>query len=217
MHLDIALAWLRVKRQLGPRDASQARAFFASLHPANAFLHHREGQEAVYAYPHVQFKSLGRSLLVVGLQEGADFVERNCQVSALTLGGRRLKVWQCPVRRFQAYFGPTDDHVLYHFLTPWLALNRDNYRSYKRIEDLEGRMQLLGRVLVSNLLSIGKTLGILVEGRLHANVVLDDVPASLKGEQMTGFIGNFSVNLDIPDYVGIGKGAARGFGTVRRR
>jgi hypothetical protein len=33
---------------------------------------------------------------------------------------------------------------------------------------------------------------------------------------MIGFLGNFSVNFEIPDYWGIGKSVSRGFGTVKR-
>ncbi len=34
---------------------------------------------------------------------------------------------------------------------------------------------------------------------------------------MTGFMGTFSVNFEIPDYWGIGKSVSRGFGTVVRQ
>jgi hypothetical protein len=33
---------------------------------------------------------------------------------------------------------------------------------------------------------------------------------------MIGFLGNFSVNFEIPDYWGIGKSVSRGFGTIKR-
>jgi len=33
---------------------------------------------------------------------------------------------------------------------------------------------------------------------------------------MLGFLGEFEVNFDIPDYLGIGKSVSRGFGTVKK-
>jgi hypothetical protein len=33
---------------------------------------------------------------------------------------------------------------------------------------------------------------------------------------MLGFLGNFSVNFEIPDYWGIGKSVSSGFGTIKR-
>jgi hypothetical protein len=217
MLLDVTVAWLRVRKGLGPLEASHARTFFSARFPQNPMLHRRKGQESVFAYPRVQFKSLGHSLLVVGLQEGAGFVEEHCAVPELTLGSRKLKVWQCLVQRREEQFGPTEERVLYRFLTPWLALNKENYRAYKEHDAIDARMELLGRVLVGNILSAARSLGLDVEHRLGAEVVLNELGVTLRGEPMTGFTGNFSTNFAIPDYVGLGAGAGRGFGTVRRR
>jgi len=43
---------------------------------------------------------------------------------------------------------------------------------------------------------------------------LTSIKTSLKGKGMIGFVGKFSVNLRIPDYIGLGKSVSRGFGTV---
>lgn len=41
-------------------------------------------------------------------------------------------------------------------------------------------------------------------------------PVDCKGNKFIGFMGNFKVNFELPDYIGLGKGVSRGFGTVRR-
>ncbi len=217
MLVDVAIAWLRVRKQLGHGDTSQACNYFSTLDPHNPLWRKPDSHVASSTYPRVQFKSLGRSLLALGLQEGADFVERHCRVAELVLAGKRVRVWQCLIQRAQEPFGPTEQPVLYQFLTPWVALNKENYRSYKHLDSTDGRMELLGRVLVGNVLSAATGLGLTIASRLTSQVVLDEAPVSLKGEAMTGFMGNFSVNFDLPDYLGLGKGAGRGFGTVRRR
>jgi hypothetical protein len=217
MALDIALAWLRVRKELGPEDSASARGFFQSLCPRNPLLSRPRGEEPVYVYPLVQFKALGWSLLAVGIQKGADFVEEHCQVGGLVLGGKRIRVWQCLLQRSAASFGHTSETLLYRFLTPWVALNKENYRSYKGLDSMDAKMDLLGRVLVGNILTASKGVGVTVDEHVTARVVLDEVPVTVKGEPMRGFVGNFSVNFDLPDYVGLGKGASLGFGTVRRR
>ncbi|MEW6006895.1 MAG: CRISPR-associated endonuclease Cas6 [bacterium] len=45
---------------------------------------------------------------------------------------------------------------------------------------------------------------------------IEEVQTSLKGTPMLGFLGDFSINFDIPDYWGIGKSVSRGFGTIVR-
>jgi hypothetical protein len=64
---------------------------------------------------------------------------------------------------------------------------------------------------------MSKSLGYTVPGPIKANIgKLKEVPTSLKGTPMLGFLGTFSVNFEIPDYWGIGKSVSRGFGTVKR-
>jgi hypothetical protein len=41
-------------------------------------------------------------------------------------------------------------------------------------------------------------------------------PMNFKNIRMTCFTGDFTMNFLLPDYLGVGKQVARGFGTVRR-
>jgi hypothetical protein len=40
---------------------------------------------------------------------------------------------------------------------------------------------------------------------------------TLKGQTMVGFVGSFTLNLQIPDLLGLGKSVSRGFGTIEER
>ena len=37
-----------------------------------------------------------------------------------------------------------------------------------------------------------------------------------KGIKHIGFVGEFKVNFDIPDYLGLGKSVSKGFGTIKK-
>lgn len=64
---------------------------------------------------------------------------------------------------------------------------------------------------------MSKSLGYKVPESIKADIHdLKEVPTKLKGTPMLGFLGNFSVNFDIPNYWGIGKSVSRGFGTVKK-
>ena len=79
------------------------------------------------------------------------------------------------------------------------------------------RKVLLEKILVGNIISMSKGLGYTVPGPIEVNILkLREVNTSLKGNPMLGFMGEFEVNFEIPDYLGIGKSVSRGFGTVKK-
>jgi hypothetical protein len=113
--------------------------------------------------------------------------------------------------------GPSPNPCRYSLETPYLALNQDNHRSWARGSAVD-RRRLLERVVVGNLLSFSKAVGLHVGERLRAEVALDpDGWHVLKpGVRLLGFRGSFRVNFLIPDLWGLGKSSARGFGTLTR-
>jgi len=92
-----------------------------------------------------------------------------------------------------------------------------NYEKYIKFGTWEKKRTLLGKILIGNIISMSKSLGYTVLESIKANILkLKEVKTSLKGVPMLGFLGDFSVNFEIPDYFGIGKSVSRGFGTVKR-
>ena len=105
----------------------------------------------------------------------------------------------------------------YQFRSPYLALNQENFATWERDRG-PSRHRLLERVLVGNLLSLSKGIGLHVEERLHAEVDLepDGWHEVRPGVRLLGFRGAFRVNFTLPDLWGIGKSSSRGFGTLTR-
>jgi len=96
-------------------------------------------------------------------------------------------------------------------------LNEENYERYQRCEIWGKKKELLKKILIGNIISMSKGLGYTVPAPIKANIVkFKEVPTSLKRNPMLGFLGSFSVNFEIPDYLGLGKSVSRGFGTVKR-
>ena len=85
---------------------------------------------------------------------------------------------------------------------------------YKKA-DQEAQAVLLSNILTGNILSMCKRFGVTIENQLTVTHQLESVSVWYKGKKMEGFRETFQVNCCIPDLCGIGKGTARGFGTVR--
>ena len=180
---------------------------------------HKEDGKVDYRYPLVQYKIYEKKGYLVGLGDGAKLVTTLDLVSErLALEGVTYNVVSKEIEIRQVPFQIATEISTYCFLTPWLALNEENYDRYQRAAAGE-RRDMLRRILIGNILSMSKGLGYVVTEEIKVSKL--DVypvrkPVFLKGVPMIGFKGSFAVNFELPDYIGLGKSVSRGFGTIKR-
>ena len=182
-----------------------------------AEVHHHGVDGLVYQHPLVRFDASAGAPVVAGLAEGALILRGVRPLSELRLGSEVHAVRDYELSRGRPSIGPTPDPCRYSLDSPYLALNQANHESW--VHGSAGdRRRLLERVVVGNLLSFSKAVGLHVGERLRAEVDLEpDGWHVLKpGVRLLGFRGTFRVNFLIPDLWGLGKSSARGFGTVTR-
>ena len=200
--------------------AAHLRGYIATKFPTYELLHqHAKNSTGLhYAYPKVQYKILDGILIITGLDEGACTVKIVAeQIDCLSLAGKIYKIIGKQITEKAIILSVTNEPLSYSFLTPWLALNEKNYEKYQMLGSWAKKKELLQKILIGNIISMSKSLGYTVPAPIEATIQhLKEVKTSLKGTPMLGFLGNFSVNFEIPDYWGIGKSVSRGFGTVKR-
>ncbi|MDE6589459.1 MAG: hypothetical protein K2K53_03750 [Oscillospiraceae bacterium] len=193
------------------------RGFFASDMEPGSFLHnHGKAGSGIYRYPLVQYKIVGRTPTILAIEEGVREVDPLVMDrQELLLGAHRYPCGHVDIGLRTEPIGDTAKPQSYRFCSPWFGLNQSNYRSYVQAGS-EERKAILSRVLVGNLLSLAKGLGLRVENRLEVQLRLNERPVRFKDEVVLGFLGTFSVNYLIPDLFGSGKSVSCGFGNVRR-
>jgi hypothetical protein len=192
------------------------RGFIVSKFPDQPILHQHETSGFIYIYPRVQYKVIDGTARILGIDEGAEiFKEDFSNIGCLKLGDTDYEIKDREILDEEVDFGENALIISYSFLTPWLALNEKNYDKYQRLGSWAKKKELLEKILIGNIISMSKSLGYTVPEPIKANIAqLKEVPTSLKGTPMLGFLGTFSINFEIPDYWGIGKSVSRGFGTV---
>ncbi len=198
-------------------NADKLRGFFANRFGEFILVHqHLNGNRFLYKAPLIQYKIIAKKPLVVGLNEGAELLQKIYgDIDYIKIGFSEYEIKEKNIILKTDNFGICENKTFYTFLTPWLALNEKNYEEYQKLGTSEKRRALLEKILTGNILSISKSLGYTVPERIKANIInLKEVHTSLKRNPMLGFLGEFSVNFEIPDYWGIGKSVSRGFGTV---
>ncbi|WP_373839840.1 CRISPR-associated endonuclease Cas6 [Methanospirillum sp.] len=192
------------------------RGYIGSKFPEYPLLHHHL-DKPMLTYPKVQYKVIGGTPSILGIEDGASVIgEIADDITELVFRTGRYEILQKVSYDQKIPIMPVRDPIQYRFVSPWMALNEDNYRKYQVIHDWKERKQFLNRILIGNFLSMAKGLGIVIEERLIVKSMLEQVPIRYKGVKMTGFIGSFLVNLQMPDYLGIGKGVSQGFGSIRK-
>lgn len=206
---------------LSPRDAHKLRGYFGNYFKAQSpLLHnHLEGRSDRfrYAYPLVQYKVVRSLPMLVGFNEGARLLmELFTQIEEIDIDGLTIPVWQKNIACKEDLAGYTTELLEYRFETLWMPLNQENYKTW-RASEAQDRQDLLNRLLVNQTVAAlrGIDAGPSLEERLFCKLnIRAERHTNFKNQKMQAFTGSFIINAQLPDYLGIGKSVARGFGTV---
>ncbi|MGM0472001.1 MAG: CRISPR-associated endonuclease Cas6 [Bacillota bacterium] len=196
------------------------RGFFANRFEDVLFHHHRENGELRYGYPLIQYKIIEGNPTVIGLNRGAELIsDKFLAVEELSLAGEDYLPVEKKLNVVDHQLEVVDDLEFgYQFYSPWLGLNQQNYHRY--LSEIKGAGQskeenFLGNILIGNFLTLAKGVDWWVEEEIRVDVDLSPVDVRFKNQEMIGFTGRFTSNIKLPQYIGLGKSTARGFGVVK--
>jgi len=198
-------------------SALQLRGFFATKFNEYVLLHHHHADKFIYRYPVVQYKIINGTPTVIGINEGSDLLKEIYHLSpSIRLGDDEYRVIREGVDVRRVPFGLDTTFRTYEFVTPWIALNQENYHAFYQTRNAEERRDLLRRTLTGNILSMAKSLGYQVPGQIRAEVEVRPFKQRLKEVNVMAFTGKCYCNFQVPDYLGIGKSVSRGFGALKQ-
>lgn len=181
------------------------------------FHNHTSDTTFRYSYPLIQYKRIRKKAAIFCIGDGVETIGKllNAQDYEISLGSRslRLDIENISPKR---NIVQTWDSTFHYYLTNWLALNSTNYQEYMAMDNLSDRIDLLERILVGNLLSFAKGVGIEIEQQIICKLISFEEPrlVKVKGVKVMSFNCEFTTNMSLPDYMGIGKHASIGYGTV---
>ncbi len=188
--------------------------------PEFTLFHNHDDREPggfIYRYPAIQYKRMGRNPLIVCVEAGVDEIHHLFQQPSwdIDLNGRPLTLAVADLRLHQ-YTLQAWETMFPFRLTDWLALNSANYARYQTLTTDADRTDLLERVLRGNILSMAKGLGWHIDREVRVRI-RDASPMRLlrfKNQLLAGFDVDFTTNVFLPDWIGLGKGVSVGFGVV---
>jgi len=173
-----------------------------------------------YRLPLVQYKQDHGKPMLVCLNEGIEalhhfFAQPNW---TLHLNGRELpvRVHRLDMRQFSL---DIQDRSRRYHLRQWIGLRDDNYGIYTRLDGAVERLYFLQKVLHKQVLSLLEQLDSAPAASDALTVKIQQVKderwVSYKKVKMLAFSLEFTANVHLPDYVGLGKGCSEGWGVVK--
>ncbi len=194
-------------------SAVKLRGFLGSLFVDDAEFHHHS--ERAYHYPLIQYKRVNGELMILGLQQYASVLMNKMSIVdsiSTRLGSFNVNSQEISLSTWQV----RNTSCCYDFASPWLPLNETNYSTFKNL-DIEKQKVFLEKILVGNTLSCLKGLGIFVDYRIESYLVsFRTYTVRAHGNPFEAFSARFYLNVDLPDFIGLGKSVSKGFGTIRR-
>ena len=202
------------KLEVGP---TKVRGYVGNVFKDYPILHnHYANDKFLYSYPYVQYKIINGNIVIIGIDEGGEIIKKIApELSVLSLD-KEYKITEKLIHEREFDIKPSSEEKHYKFITPWLGLNQNNYQKYINTKSWKDKKEILNKVLVGNILSMSKGLGIIVNKRLYAKTHFEEKIVEYKGVKMNAFKGEFKIHYDIPDYFGLGKGVSQGFGCVKQ-
>jgi hypothetical protein len=197
----------------GNNHAMELRGALATQFPDNPLFHQHQDDRFVYRYPLIQYRWAGKRGVIVGFHQGAmELVTLPWFGLKLRLGETEVMVidadFSCKMERFTF----ANEFQRYRFRSPWLALSQRNYEKYFGLSPEEQAAER-NRLLIGNLLSAAKGLGVFLKERVLATFELQRaVLCRYKEQELQGFFGTVVTNLILPEDLAIGSKVSHGFG-----
>lgn len=215
MEYKIVKLFLKTEENISS-NASMIRGFIGNEFKEYNLLHNHYGKNHVYTYPKVQYKLFNGMILIFGINEGGEVLKKiSSDINYLNLD-KKYQISEKIIHEKIFDIKPTIEEKHYKFVSPWIGLNTSNYQKFKIMNSWKDKKILLNNILVGNILSLSKGLGIIVNKKLHAKSFLNEEYVIYKSVKMNAFKGEFKIHYDLPDYIGIGKGVSQGFGCVKK-
>jgi len=203
--------------QILPTDIPKIRGYFSKAFPDNVELHnHLPGGKFSYKFPQIQYRIINQHPALIAINNGCDIIKKIfLQTDEIIIKNNLYKINEKEVSVTEESFGENNSQINYKFISPWMALNQENYKKYKIINPAN-QQTFLKHILRENLKTLSKGFNytipdiekIKVFGKFNSQII------NFKNRKVLGFRGNFSVNFHIPEFLGLGKQSARGFGIV---
>lgn len=184
----------------------------------NILFHNHLGKDSfVYRYPLIQYKTISKHPAIICIDQGVDeihhyFEQKNWDIKI----GEQTIIMKIHSLNMNQFTMQVWDKKWHYNIRNWVALNQENYKKYNEMESMAEQLLFLESILKANILSFAKGIEWEVDKAIQVNIteIVRSGMVKLKGNKVSAFSLNFTSNVFLPNYIGLGKSVSTGFGVV---
>ena len=181
------------------------------------FHNHIDDQTFLHRYPHIQYKYFHGKPGLLCLAKGTEAVHHffGNPSWSIQLSDRDIHL-SVDALDLKDFVFKINGKAHSYRIKNWLGLNQKNIKAYNELPGLAEKINLLERILTGNILSMAKSFDWIIEDpiRIQIQQIEKQYVMPLKGIPLSAFDLQFTSNVTLPQYIGLGKGAGQGFGMV---
>lgn len=194
-------------------SATQLRGYLGYVFADTPEFHHH--MEDSYHYPLVQYKRLRcGKYLVMGLGAFAQILYQKIKdIDHITTKSQKIQIRNIEISMRHITI-KNSRPIKYNFVTDWIALNKQNYEKY---DNIQNKREFLEGILVGNILSACKGLGVHVDFPIMVDIVWFRAKNTIAHlNSFVGFRCKFRANVSLIPNMGLGKSVSKGFGMIEK-
>lgn len=197
----------------------QAARTAINAESAHVLFHNHLGEGFRFSYPLIQYKRIYGKAAIVCIGDGTEVIgDFFSSSSPMVQLGDKTTMLRIARILAQPFLIKVWDSSFKYSIRRWMPLNSQNYSKYMEMDDLVGKIEFLQRILTGNILSMAKGLGVDLTDPITVKLTHLDSPfiVAVKSVKMMTFNAEFTTNVSLPQFIGLGKDASIGFGTLFR-
>lgn len=195
-------------------------AVIGSLKKKDILFHNHDKDGLRYAYPLIQYKRINRKAAIMGIGKGINVISQLLVAHNFNyqIGNEQVEMCIEAVNSYDNEIILTENASYHYRLQNWLPLNTYNYTQFQNSESLVKSIQILERVLIGNILSFLKGIDIHLdeEVTVHITDITGHRIVIYKKMRLMAFDIEFKTNIQLPQYIGIGKNTSIGYGVLTK-
>lgn len=194
-------------------------ALAGTMKDHSLFHNHRADGIPMYRYPLIQYKVQNGRAAMQCFEDGVDAAQIYLSkgIRSLRINGRELET---EVRRMdlKRWMLRTWDQLFHYRIHQWIAATGEGFSDFVLAPTYIEKVKVLERRLVNQLVLAARGLGCQPVAPVKASItwLSGPKPFVFKETRLHVFHATFTTNLCLPEYTGIGKGAAWGLGVIER-
>ena len=213
---------LNISFNLPVRDHQNAQwrgAFIEMAGWENDLFHnHINAETYIYRYPRIQYRIQNGKASIFAVNEGVDALQQVLANNEWIVNweGQQFQLFVEDLRMQEHYLTMNKQPITYQ-LKNYLPFNSKNYEAWLNCSNLKERIILLEGILVGHILAFCTSMDWRLTDRLEIDIQNIFLTKEVEYHKVRLLALNleFSVNIILPNKIGLGKAVSHGFGSLR--